>query len=220
MWPKVYFSGKWNTLLFISLFIIWLFSIYLILVPLLAFYFLMRWLFRRKSFSHFDDINIKQELVISPVNGTVVEVKENVSHKLFGQNLKEVRLIIPWHHEYGIYLPETSEIEDVKVEKGPALFRLTNEKISEQLDRVLPGVCVTMKNLFEDKLHMQFVKCTTGYWPELKVMPGDRGRASANIGYFPFGGTVLLYLPMNYEIMVSEQQVVQAGESPIAGRKA
>ncbi|GAB4019049.1 MAG: hypothetical protein Fur0010_20600 [Bdellovibrio sp.] len=179
----------------------------------------MRWLFRRECFSHFDDINIKHELVVSPVNGIVIDTKENVKHKIFGENLREVRLMIPWHHEYGIYLPETSEVEDIKVEKGPALFRLSNQKISDQIDKVLPGVCVTLKNLFSDRLFIQFIKCTMGYWPELKVMSGDRGRASANIGYFPFGGTVLLYLPMNYEIMVTEQQEVEAGKTPIAGRK-
>ncbi len=37
-----------------------------------------------------------------------------------------------------------------------------------------------------------------------------------NIGYFPFGGTVMLYLPKKYEILMKINDEVTAGESILA----
>ena len=47
-------------------------------------------------------------------------------------------------------------------------------------------------------------------------MPGDRGGRRVNIGYFPFGGTLILYLPEKYEILIKENESINAGESIIA----
>ena len=47
-------------------------------------------------------------------------------------------------------------------------------------------------------------------------MPGDRGGRRVNIGYFPFGGTVVLYLPKKYEILVKVNDDVNAGETIFA----
>jgi phosphatidylserine decarboxylase len=48
------------------------------------------------------------------------------------------------------------------------------------------------------------------------VMPGDRGGRRVNIGYFPFGGTVMLYLPKKYEILIKTNDEVTAGETIMA----
>ncbi|PIP93131.1 MAG: hypothetical protein COW00_04295 [Bdellovibrio sp. CG12_big_fil_rev_8_21_14_0_65_39_13] len=219
MLPKVYYSGKWNTLLFIVLFFLWVFGLYKLILTTLLIYLCLRWLFRRKIFSHFDGLTIKQGLILAPLSGFVVGTRSNVTHKQFGEDLREIRFMIPWHTGYGIFLPDTAEVEEIKVEKGPSFFRLLNQKIPDQIDKLFPGLFLTLRNLVGDKIHMQFVKCTTGYWPELRVMPGDRGRSTVNIGYFPFGGTVLLYLPSSYEILVTDKQFVEAGQTPIAARK-
>jgi hypothetical protein len=44
-------------------------------------------------------------------------------------------------------------------------------------------------------------------------LPGDRGKVRANWGFFPFGGTVLVYLSENYEILVKEGDSLEAGKS-------
>ena len=63
---------------------------------------------------------------------------------------------------------------------------------------------------------MTFFKCRLGLWPELIVMPGDKGGRRVNIGYFPFGGTVMLYLPKKYEILIKSNDEVLAGETILA----
>jgi phosphatidylserine decarboxylase len=63
---------------------------------------------------------------------------------------------------------------------------------------------------------MTFYKCRLGLYPEVLVMPGDRGGRRVNIGYFPFGGTLMLYLPGKYEILSKNNDEISAGETIMA----
>ena len=122
--------------------------------------------------------------------------------------------MIPWWKEMGIYLPLSCEIKNLLVLKGQSFFRYFKavEVIGTKEGK---GVSLALDNRGES-LGLTFFKCKFGLWPELLVIPGDRGGRRVNIGYFPFGGTVMLYLPKKYEILVKSNDEVNAGETIIA----
>jgi len=114
----------------------------------------------------------------------------------------------------GVYMPLSSEIKTLLVLKGQSFFRtqIAEEVIGTKEGK---GVTLALDNRGES-IGLTFFKCKLGLWPELMVMPGDRGGRRVNIGFFPFGGTVMLYLPKKYEILMKINDEVIAGESIIA----
>jgi hypothetical protein len=140
-----------------------------------------------------------------------------VDHCLFGSNKTEIRITMPWNKEYGIYLPESCEVRELRIDRTPAQFLPDQGPLPEQSERTLTGVCLALKSISGGELGLQFLKFTASRWPSMRVMAGDRGKGRANVGFFPFGGTVLLYLPSNYEILVQKDAPLVAGETLIAG---
>jgi len=60
---------------------------------------------------------------------------------------------------------------------------------------------------------IELIKCPLGLFPRTWVMPGDKGQKGAEIALFPLGGTLLLYLPDNYEILVDKGQYMHVGRT-------
>ncbi len=169
--------------------------------------------FRRKVGVYKENLSITDGVLYAPSNGKVIGILPNVDHPTLGKDFTEVVVRIPWNVEYGIYLPFSSEIKDLVSAKGREHFRYSKEKVL--LDRA--GLLISLKDLKGDEIGLQLIKCPMGLWPEIKVMPGDRGKRQANIGLLPFGGTLVLYIPNKYEILIQVGQELMAGESLIAG---
>jgi len=189
------------------------YGLYLSLIYLITLF-----LFRKNSKKLYKEINSSKGLIFSPVFGKLLKIKTNVSHKAFGQNLIELRFSIPFGSDMGLYLPTECEITDLILKWGIVISRL-GEIPSQETD-VLDVPLLKIKNKQNEIIGMQFVECVYGFFPHFYILPGDRGKALANFGYFPLGGTVLLYLPGNYEILVKENSRVSPKDVLIANFKA
>ena len=211
---KSYLPAKFNTLALIIFVFCWLFAFYKILV-FLMFSYIFLYVVLRKSRNNFRDDPISTRgVVFSPANGKVVHIEHNVSHGFYGDQLIEIQIMIPWWKEMGVFLPLSCEIKNLLILKGQSFFR--HLKAVEVLgSKEGKGVGLALDNRGEN-IGLTFFKCKLGLWPELMVMPGDRGGRRVNIGYFPFGGTVMLYLPKKYEILVKTNDEVNAGETIFA----
>lgn len=176
----------------------------------------MLYFFRRRRGVYKENQSVKDGIVYSPSSGKVIKINSLESHSLFGNDLNKVQIRVPWHKDYGIYLPYTSEVKDLRTITGKDFFRYSKWATLDLKSK--SGVLIALKNQKGDEIGLQLVKCVAGLWPEIKVMPGDRGKRQANIGLLPLGGTLILYIPKKYEILVHEGQEVVAGESLIAGQ--
>lgn len=195
----MFLSGAWGFFLLILL-------IYLILLLL----------FRRSRLSVQKESEMEEGTLFSPINGKVIKIESDFEHPVFGENLTMIRIAMPWWAEWGIYLPSASEVKEVSLVYNHEDFRYKKE--IEVLKEAGPnGLCVTLLNKSQDTYGFQLVKCSFGGYPQVGVLPGDRGKQRANIGYFPLGGTLLLYVPENYKIMVSEKDILIAGVTIIGG---
>lgn len=211
---KSYLPAKFNTLVVILFVIFWLLGLYKILTVLVFFYAALYIVLRKSRNDFRDDPITTKGVIFSPSNGKIINVEHNVSHGMYGEQLIEIQIMIPWWKETGVFLPLSCEIKNLLLLKGQSFFRY--KKAVEVLgSREGKGVGLALDNRGES-IGLTFLKCKLGLWPELMVMPGDRGGRRVNIGYFPFGGTVMLYLPKKYEILVKINDEVNAGETIFA----
>lgn len=211
---KSYLPAKFNTLALTLIFFFWVFGMHKILTVSFLLYALLYVVLRKNRNDFRDEPMSTKGVIFAPVNGKIVHMENNVSHGMYGDQLMEIQIMIPWWKEMGIFMPLSSEIKTLMVLKGQSFFRT---KIAEEVigTKEGKGVSVALDNRGET-IGLTFFKCKLGLWPELMVMPGDRGGRRVNIGYFPFGGTVMLYLPKKYEILLKINDEITAGETIMA----
>lgn len=188
-------------------------ALYLLVVIMVSFF------HRRISPHHQEDYFLKEGVFYAPVNGRVKSIKQGVEHPKFGKDLTEVTFTISWLREAGLYFPTGSEVLELFYEKGKSFFRYFFDIEHSALEKY-SGVYLKLKstNSEQKEYGIQVVKCILGSWPKVRVVPGDRGRAQVNFGFLGLGGTVLLYLPSQCEILVKNSQLAIAGQTIIAAR--
>ena len=128
--------------------------------------------------------------ISSPVNGKVLYIQRHVSHDFFENKVTKICIAVSWwRNGTGVYLPDRCKIEDM------------------ELREAINGSFVALLNEAKKKMGLEFF----GRSLKLMIMPGDKGRSGSRIGYFPWGGAVLMYLPEEYEILIEEGGRVVAG---------
>jgi hypothetical protein len=214
--PKTYLGKSHHLLIILILWILFSLGLLWYGLGLLLLYAIVLVLFRKKKTVYKETAPMNAEKVIySPINGSVVSISKNVDHPHFGENLNEIRILIPWWSEYGIYMPVSGEIDNLIKNSGPSHFRYSRKLPSQTKDKLLDGHSLSFKGISGEEVGVQMVRCGLGLAPELWVLPGDRGKKQANIGKYPLGGTVLLYLPENYEIICHVGDGLKASDSVI-----
>lgn len=211
---KSYLPAKFNTFAAILFFLFWLFGFYKTLIFMALLYAALYVVLRKSRNDFRDDPVTTRGVIFSPANGKIIHIEHNVSHGLYGDQLIEIQIMISWWKEMGIFLPLSCEIKNLLVLKGRSFLR-TRKAIYELGSAEGKGVSLALDNRGES-VGLSFYKCKLGLWPELMVMPGDRGGRRVNIGFFPFGGTVMLYLPKKYEILIKTNDEITAGETILA----
>lgn len=163
---------------------------------ILAFYTALVALARKRPAAFQDEQTEGQALVLSPVSGVVKSIRSHVDHDIFGPDLIEVELSLPFWKEWGLFFPARSEVID-SVDKKE-------------------GLCITLLRPDGRRIGMALAKPRVGCGASLSLLPGDRGRPAAPFGHFSFGGRLLLYLTENCEILVQVNEQVIAGQTALA----
>lgn len=203
----------------LTIFFLWFLGLYTFLGLCLLFIIIVGFFTRRISPHHQQDALLKDGVIYSPVNGRVKSITQHIQHPKFGDDLIEVSFTISWLREAGLYLPTGSEVLDLFCEKGKSFFRYFFSLERDVIDKY-SGVYLRFKTVNDEQKEygIQVIKCFLGQWPKVRVIPGDRGRAQVNFGFLGLGGTVLLYLPSQYEILVKDGQLATAGQTIVAAR--
>ncbi len=211
---KSYLPSKYNTWAIIILIFLVMTKNYKLIIPVLLVHSFFYLILRKNPNRFRDDHTTTKGVIFAPCNGKIVSIEKGISQVAYGDNLAEIQIAIPWWSEMGIFMPLSAEIRNIIVHKGRSFFRF--QKASEVVGTSIgKGLSILLDNRGES-VGMTLYKCRLGLWPDILVMPGDRGGRRVNIGYFPFGGTLILYLPEKYEILIKENELINAGESIIA----
>ncbi len=167
-----------------------------------------------------------QSGIYAPVGGKIIDISVR------GQET-QVLFQMPWHLSYTVRAPIKADVEDIKVfSKGSGIFRFS--KIDDFYRESFPGSIAirfivghhglhsageASSDCHYDRLTLKLIECVFGLFPDVWVRQGDRCHMQAAIGVIPFGGTVSLSLPLNYEIITKVGDMVTAGSSRIANIK-
>ncbi len=212
-----FFLGSSLSFIFISLIVLfWIIGFYWFSLPLLFVFGILLFFTRRLPPAFQEDGALKDGVLFSPVNGKVVVVNENYNHEIYGEGTKEVVLVSTWWREHGIYFPTKAEVDNLLYIGNKGHFRLLSQNIFKSDKKRAPSLTIGMKCDHSNSFGIDFYKCPLGFWPKILTIPGDRGRAQVNMGFFGLGGTTVLYLPSVYEVTVKEGSEVIAGQTIIA----
>lgn len=209
--------------LFYALLFLWIYSLvnwtfgYKMLVSI--FFFVTFYAFRRASIPYRDTIKNDGEIYLSPVHGVVESIRRDTTTWDELPSSHEIRISVGGWDEKGLYLPTSGEVSFLKASKGKKIARK-----SESQEFYVPigelahtDLVITSKN--QAKSLIRFIDCKYGRRPSIWLKSGDRGRGAACFGHYPFGGTLVIYIPHNSDILVFEKERVIPGQTVIAALK-
>jgi hypothetical protein len=191
----------------------------LIEIPVLLFASFILYITRRSRVPYRDTLKNDGEIYLSPVHGVVESIRHNVSIQDYDLPCNEVRISISIWDEKGLYLPTSGEVTYLKASKGKRLHRRSPTHAFYGPVEELAHTDLTLTSKNKTGTLMRFIDCSTGKRPAIWLKSGDRGRGAACFGYYPFGGTLLIYLPETSDILVYEHERVVPGQTVIAALK-
>ncbi len=207
----------WSFLLFTFFYVRkWSFPFQALFVffSLFIFYF-----FRRSSIPFRETIKNDGEIFLSPIHGVVKSIRRDTMGWDELPGAHEVRIAINYLDQKGLYLPTSGEVSYLKENKGMRIDRQASSQEFYLPPAELAHTDLVLKSKNNTKSLMRFIDCKFGYRPSIWLKSGDRGRGAACFGHYPFGGTLIIYLPKNSDILVFENEHVVPGQSVIAAFK-
>jgi hypothetical protein len=191
----------------------------LIEIPVLLCASLVLFVFRRGVIPSRDTIKNNGEIYLSPVHGQVESVRHNVSNLDYPYPCHEIRISVSFWDQKGLYLPTAGEVTYLKASKGEKVHRKApTHFFYGSLDQI-SHTDLTLSSKNQTETLIRFIDCLNGMRPAIWLKSGDRGRGGACFGYYPFGGSLLIYLPASSDILVYEQEVVSPGLTVLAALK-
>lgn len=191
----------------------------MVLIPLIIVNSFFLFIFRRSLIPFRDTLKNDGEIYLSPIHGTVESVRLNVNYLGYSEPSHEIRISMSFWDEKGLYLPTTGEVTYLKANKGRKVHRDASSEVFYGSVDELAHTDFTLTSKNQTKTLMRFIDAQFSKRPAIWLKSGDRGRGAACFGYYPFGGTLLIYLPVTSDILVYEKESVIPGQTVIAALK-
>lgn len=179
----------------------------------------LTYFYRRASVPYRETIRSDGEIYLSPVHGEVQSIRQNINVSEDPSYGHEVRISISTWDEKGLYLPTSGEVTYLKANRGIKIPRDSDAQSFYRPVEELEHTDFVLTSEKKSNSLMRFIDCKTGKRPDIWLKYGDRGRGAACFGYYPFGGTLLIYLPRNSDILVFEKERIVPGQTVIASIK-
>ena len=203
-----YLSRKFFFVMSLGLFFALSASEYIASLAILLLIISIFYLFRMRKVEIFEDNVSKKGTVLSPVNGKIIQIQ-------LGPDSKAIKLAIAPGRESSVHVPASMEVLAYQKRFGSSRFRLSSLKGPTSSMR---GIDLNIKTLADDQIQFRFLKCPTGFFPDIWARSGNRGKAKAVMGFMPLGGAVEIYLPTSYDIIGKVGDRVRSCESLIAAK--
>lgn len=177
------------------------------------------YLFRRSFIPYRDTLKNDGEIYLSPVHGVIESIRRDTTTWDEVPYSHEVRISIGLWDEKGLYLPTAGEVSYLKATRGNKIDRGADSQEFYRPSAELSSTDLVLTSKNFTKSLMRFIDCTYGQRPSMWLKSGDRGRGAACFGYYPLGGTLIIYLPQNSDILVFEKERIVPGQTVIAALK-
>jgi hypothetical protein len=177
------------------------------------------WSGRRNKINFQETTRQDGEIYLSPIHGQVVSVRQHIPIMGGPEFGHEIRIVMSIWDEKGLYLPLSAEVAYLKATKGRRVSRdADDEHFYGPLDDV-SRTDLTLNSKSQTKTLLRFIDGLYCRRPSIWLKSGDRGRGAACFGYYPFGGTLLIYLPKESDVLVYVTEIVKPGLTVLAAIK-
>ncbi|HXH30028.1 MAG TPA: hypothetical protein VNJ01_04380 [Bacteriovoracaceae bacterium] len=193
-------------------------TIYVQLAVVLVFI-LVGFVFRRSSVPHRESSKLGGEIYLSPVHGRVESIRQMIVTPEYPSPCHEVRISMSLIDEKGLYLPTAGEVTYLKATKGKKIPRNAKEESFYTSVEEISHTDLKLTSKSKITYLLRFIDSTYSERPVVYLKYGDRGVGAACFGYYPFGGTLIIYLPQNSDILVFDKEKVIPGLTVIAAVK-
>lgn len=173
------------------------------------------WLNRRRDIPWRDTLRNDGEMFLSPVDGEVVKIGTWTDPEA-GFTYSEVRLRMNYTNNWGLHLPSSCEMEFLKNYPGLRSNRKDLANITTDESGPLEKTDMVLRSKNGVASRLRFLQCEIGRSPKIWMKSGDRGRGAACFGYYPFGGSLIVYVPQPSDILVVENEKISAGQTVLA----
>lgn len=209
----IFLPTEVNYFLIIFLFYSWFNFSFLANLFITSLCIIIGFIFRRSFIPYRDTSKTNGELYLSPVHGVVEQIRQT------SDGSTEVRISMSFWDEKGLYLPTSGEVSYLKAYPGEKVARNAGPEAFYRPSEELSHTDLTLTSRLETKTLMRFIDTTFGKRPTIWLKSGDRGRGAACFGFYPLGGTLIIYLPKNSDILVFEKETIVPGLTVIAALK-
>jgi phosphatidylserine decarboxylase len=211
----LFLKKKYSVAIVFMIFVSWIIVIapYNLMILLLGTFFL--WLNRKKAITWKDSLKNDGSILLSPVDGEIVRISQFIDPE-DSVEYTEIRIKMSVTNYWGVHLPNSSEMEYLKSNRGKFLNReqIEDFDLSEIEDYCKTDLTLRSKN--DNATKMRFLHCIYGKSPKIWMKSGDRGRGAACFGYYPFGGSLLVYISRPSDILVIKGEKIEAGQTVLA----
>lgn len=167
------------------------------------------YIFRKNKVIYKDTLSNSTEIILSPINGKVIAINE-------GSLGKRIKIAMEYKRNFGLYLPYSGEITKVDIVNGKKSWRSSKQ---DGFEDTFAKTRIEFKNKMGNKIILDLIGSHFGAQAKIWLKIGDKGRASANFGYVPFGTSLILTLPEQSNTLVTVGDKVIASSTIIAGLK-
>lgn len=202
-----YFFAKSDliTKLILLVFALWFFSFKTLLGVTFVFCLPLFYIFRQKKMNVLEKRTVEDNILLSPVTGKFVgEIERN--------GKKQLLLKVGFLDGFGIYFPFCGDVdfyfEDVKPYKWGGFFKLNRSKVQTKI-----------KSKNNKKIKLKFKSLMDLNKAVVHVRGGDRGLSGALLGYLPFGGKVVIEMPIDSKVLVKKGDKLFSTQTLLANLK-
>jgi hypothetical protein len=155
------------------------------------------------------------QILLSPADGVITKVLPAAPDGE-GVTVVEVRIRVSTLRYWGLHLPAPGENAYLKQSPGPRLHRkqLADLDPARAAEAAHTDLVLAIPRF--SPVRLRFLHCVRGMAPRIWMKSGDRGKSGACFGHYPFGGSLIVYVPQPGDILVVEGENVTAGESVLA----
>jgi phosphatidylserine decarboxylase len=172
------------------------------------------WLHRRRFNVAGEHNRSESRILLSPADGQIISIKAG-SHPADGLAVTEIRIRMNHWGYWGLHLPASAEMAYLKEFHGPSFAR---SKLADlpSFDEGHARTDVHLKTADGVVTRLRFFHCTTGRSPRTWMKSGDFGKEAACFGHYPFGGSLVVFVPQPSDILVVEHEKITAGQTVLA----
>ncbi len=194
-----------NSLLFfdINRILIFVFDLFLLLKIFFTINFFRKPFLREKY---------KKGVVYSPAEGRILSIKEVRENTYLKKKAYRIFIFMNVFNVHRNNIPVNGIIEGVEYKKGSfkAAFKEGEESNERSIIKIKAG---------NDKFLIKQIAGLIARRIVTNIKKGDKVKAGDEFGYITFGSAVIIYIPLNYKLLVKERERVFSGYTELAKLK-